>query len=98
MRDIPRGAEVTDDYGTLSPGEAFTCACGVPTCRGTVRPDDYERLTGAWDRAVAGAFVHLRAVEQPLWELVRERDAVSALLDAARPPPSGLVHQARASR
>ena len=64
VRDIPRGAEVTDDYGTLSPGEAFTCACGVPTCRRTVRPDDFERLTDAWDRAVAGAFVHLRAVGQ----------------------------------
>jgi hypothetical protein len=95
VRDIPVGGEVTDDYGTLSPGEAFQCACGAPTCRGTVRPDDYERLTGQWDGAVADAFARIREVEQPLWDLVRERDVVGALLDARKPPPSGRIHQAR---
>ena len=96
--DIPAGGEITDDYGTLSPGEAFACACGTPSCRGTVKPDDYVRLTDAWDRAVAGAFTYIRNVEQPLWELVRERDQMIALLDARKPPPSGRVHQARAPR
>jgi hypothetical protein len=98
MRDIPTGCEMTDDYGTLSPGEAFACACGAPSCRREVRPDDYERLTAAWDTAVAAAFPRIRAVPQPLWEVVRERDAVDALLDAGRPPPSGRVHQFRAPR
>ncbi|MGH7437982.1 MAG: SET domain-containing protein [Polyangiaceae bacterium] len=98
VRDIPAGGEITDDYGTLSPGEAFVCACGTPGCRGTVHPDDYVRLTDAWDRAVAGAFAFIRNVEQPLWELVRERDQVASLLDAGKPPPSGRVHQARAPR
>jgi hypothetical protein len=97
VRDIPRDGEVTDDYGTLSPVETFACACGAPTCRGTVRPDDYERLTGAWDRAVAEAFARIRDVEQPLWELVRERETVAALLDARKAPPSGRVHQVRAA-
>jgi hypothetical protein len=98
VRDIPVGGEVTDDYGTLSPGETFECACGAPSCRGQVRPDDHARLTDHWDQAVAGAFPRIRAVEQPLWELVREREAVDALLDAGRPPPSGKIHQFRATR
>jgi hypothetical protein len=98
VRDIPAGGEITDDYGTLSPSETFECACGTPSCRGTVNPDDYLRMTAEWDRAVAGAFVHIREVEQPLWDLVRERDQIAMLLDARRPPPSGLIHQARAPR
>jgi hypothetical protein len=98
VRDIPVGGEITDDYGTLSPAESFDCACGAPTCRRTVRPDDYERLTSLWDFAVAGAFARIRDVEQPLWELVRERETVGSLLDARKPPPSGRIHQARAPR
>jgi hypothetical protein len=98
VRDIPAGGELTDDYGTLSPGESFDCACGTPSCRRTVGPDDYVRLTEVWDGAVARAFPLLRDVEQPLWDVVRERDQVTALLDAGRPPPSGRVHQARAPR
>ncbi len=98
VRDIPQGGEITDDYGTLSPTESFRCACGAPSCRGTVEPDDYETLTAAWDTAVGAAFGCIRRVEQPLWELVREREAVSLLLDAGKPPPSGRIHQSRALR
>jgi hypothetical protein len=98
VRDIPAGAELTDDYGTLSPGEPFTCACGAPSCRGTVQPDDYARLTEPWDRAVANAFRRIGAVPQPLWALVREAAAVEALLAAGQSPPSGRIHQFRAPR
>jgi hypothetical protein len=98
VRDIPAGGEITDDYGTLSPNEPFECACEAPTCRKIVRPDDFERLTETWDRAVAAAFSRIRTVEQPLWELVSEREVVEALLDAGRPPPSGRIHQHRARR
>ena len=97
VRDIPTGGEVTDDYGTLSPNEAFKCACKTPSCRGFVQPDDHVRLTDVWDRAVAEAFRKIRTVEQPLWEIVRERQTVEALLDAERSPPSGRVHQFRAA-
>jgi uncharacterized protein len=98
VRDIPAGGEVTDDYGTLSPREPFECACGAPGCRRTILPDDYERLTAVWDRAVGEAFPRVRQVEQPLWDFVREREVVAALLDAGKPPPSGRIHQARAPR
>jgi hypothetical protein len=98
VRDIPALGEITDDYGTLSPTESFRCACGTRSCRGVVHPDDHLRLTAAWDQSVADAFARIREVEQPLWEVVRERGEVTALLDAGRPPPSGRIHQAHAPR
>jgi len=60
--------------------------------RGIVRPDDHERLTPVWDRAVAEAFPRIRVVDQPLWEVVRERQTVEALLASGQAPPSGRVH------
>lgn len=98
VRDIPAGGELTDDYGTLSPSEPFACACGTPSCRQTVQPDDHERLTEAWDGAVAAAFGHIRAVPQPLWPLLRDAATIEALLAAGQRPPSGRIHQFRAPR
>ena len=34
LRDIARGEEITDDYGTLNVEEGFACLCGAPNCRG----------------------------------------------------------------
>lgn len=92
VRDIPKGTELTDDYGTLGIEEPFHCMCGAPECRGTVRPDDFERLAGVWDEQVRSVFPLLRAHAQPLWELVREKEAVEAVLAGRLPLPSGRVH------
>ncbi len=46
-RDIAAGEEITYDYGTDSTDRdwGFKCSCGSPLCRGTLRRDDWTRLT-----------------------------------------------------
>ncbi|MFO0745366.1 MAG: SET domain-containing protein [Myxococcota bacterium] len=45
MRDIEPGEEICFDYATTdsSDYDEFQCACGTPSCRGTVRGDDWRR-------------------------------------------------------
>jgi hypothetical protein len=80
VRDIAAGEEITDDYGTLNPEEPFVCLCGFPDCREQVLPDDPERCGAEWDRLIAGAFPAIEKVDQPLWELVREKIAIRRVL------------------
>jgi uncharacterized protein len=44
MDDVAAGAELTTDYALFesSPDERLACACGTPTCRGTVSGDDWR--------------------------------------------------------
>lgn len=44
LRDIARGEELSYDYGIAESDPAYTlaCACGVSTCRGTVRGTDWQ--------------------------------------------------------
>jgi hypothetical protein len=93
VRDIFPGDEITDDYGTLNLEEDMTCHCGDPHCRGVLRPDDFLTYGERWDEIVAEAFSHLRNVEQPLWELVQEKELVAQVLAGAMPIPSCLVHR-----
>ena len=67
MRDIAAGEELTDDYGTLNPGEPFPCSCASERCRGHVLPDDMTRFADRWHAAAREAFFLIRAVPQPLW-------------------------------
>jgi hypothetical protein len=80
IRDIAAGEELTDDYGTLNPGEPFPCGCASPDCRGHVRPDDMTRFADRWDAAAREAFFLIRSVPQPLWEIVRDREQIEAAL------------------
>src|SRR6478672_3518065 len=48
VRDIAIGEELTDDYGTLNPTEPFPCQCGTAQCRGSVLPEDRQRLGTFW--------------------------------------------------
>jgi hypothetical protein len=92
VRDIEAGEEITDDYGTLNPEEPFPCLCGSPHCRGQVLPDDPERCRTAWDELVASAFPAILQVNQPLWELVREKDHVVRILAGEMRIPSVMSH------
>jgi len=92
LRDITRGEEITDDYGTLNVEEAFACLCGAPNCRGSVQPDDPLRYAEEWDSQIAAAFPAVSQVDQPLWELVREKTAVSRVLSGELRLPSVLTH------
>ena len=95
IRDIPAGTELTDDYGALSIEDPFVCACGAPGCRGTVLPDDGDRLGAAWDRSVAEAFPLVVKVEQPLWHLLKEKAEVEEIIAKNLPVPSWDVHYFR---
>ena len=98
IRDIQPGEEITDDYGTLNLEEPFECLCTASGCRGQVLPDDPVRHSPRWDQLVASAFPALGRVDQPLWELVREKDEVRQVLAGKHQLPSGLRHYLGANR
>lgn len=92
VRDIHPGEQITDDYGSLNVLTAFECACGTSACRGTVGPGDFDRLSGTWDALVAAAFPSVVTVDQPLWHLVTEREAIARIVADRLPVPSCRVH------
>lgn len=92
IRDIQPGEEITDDYGTLNLESEFECACGHGQCRGTVGPADFAHYSDHWDELVAAAFPLIGAMEQPLWDLVREQISIRAILAGESPIPSCRVH------
>lgn len=85
VRDIHPGEELTDDYATLNLELTFDCACGSPSCRGTITRDDCVALAASWDEQVREAYGFMRAVEQPFWELIPDRERVEAELDGRLP-------------
>jgi hypothetical protein len=85
VRDVAAGEELTDDYGTLNIDVAFSCRCGSPRCRKVIRPDDLLAYGDRWDALIADSFFRLSSVEQPLWELVREKDEVARALGRQAP-------------
>lgn len=88
VRDIEAGEELTDDYGTLNPGEPFPCGCASAECRGHVLPDDMLRFGNGWNAAARDAFFLIPTVPQPLWDVVRDRAEIeSALADPNRLRP-----------
>jgi uncharacterized protein len=98
VRDIPAGAEITDDYATLGGGDDFTCECGAAACRRRILHEDFDRLADAWDARVAAAFSDFGSVRQPLWELIRERAQVEDVLAGRQPLPSIRAHRPPAIR
>lgn len=92
VRDILPGEELTDDYGSLNASEPFACLCGEVSCRHWVGQGDFERYGPQWDALVGESFPDLGRVSQPLWELVREKDQVTAVLEGRLPLPSCLAH------
>jgi hypothetical protein len=92
VHDIAPGEEITDDYGTLNLEEPFPCHCSAEECRGQVLPDDPLRHAVEWDRRIAAAFPAIDRVDQPLWDLVREKIAVKRVLAGEIRLPSVLTH------
>lgn len=72
VRDIHVGEELTNDYGSLNILEPFQ-ACDEGTERKIVYPDDLARHYGEWDGKLEGAFTHMPVVEQPLRDLLSDR-------------------------
>lgn len=92
VRDIQAGEELTCEYGLLNLDSEMPCSCGASACRHTVRPDDHRRYLPDWDALVRGAFGDLQAVEQPLWDFLRQRDEIIAACLGKRDVPSCAVH------
>ena len=70
LRDIPSGEEITDDYGLFNISAPFAVSCGCSHCRHVVQASDIDRYADAWDAQVRDALPFVRAVSQPLWELI----------------------------
>jgi hypothetical protein len=86
VRDIRRGEELTDDYGSLNVDPGFeTCGCGAPACRRTIDPDDLVRYGEEWDTALREAVHLIPRVDQPLWFFVREKAELAEVF-AGRAP------------
>lgn len=92
VRDIAVGEQLTDDYGSLNVDYEFICRCGAPSCRRTIKATDAVRLADAWDREAAEAFLLAGTVPQPLWPLLKEREAIDRVLRGEMPVPSCRAH------
>lgn len=75
VRDIQPGEQLTNDYGSLNVMFVFDCYCGAAQCRRTIDPADIPRLAPAWKEQARQARAAIHDVPQPLWPLVREKDA-----------------------
>jgi hypothetical protein len=80
LRDIKKGEEITNDYGTLNIIEPFQCANGPKDNRDYVRPDDLTRYYEEWDHLIESAIVFAQSVDQPLQRFMNE-DQVQKLQD-----------------
>lgn len=65
IRDIKKGDEMTNDYGTLNVVEPFKCLKSSHT-REYVRPDDLLNFYPEWDKQVTLAMSKVKSVSQPL--------------------------------
>lgn len=65
IKDIKRGEEITNDYGTLNIIEPFECDDGTHK-RKLVRPDDLLHFHAEWDQLILSAMEYHAAVAQPL--------------------------------
>jgi uncharacterized protein len=64
IRDIKKGEEITNDYGTLNIIEPFKCAVGSE--REFVRPDDLKTFFAEWDLLIQDSMIFQPKVDQPL--------------------------------
>jgi hypothetical protein len=93
VRDIPPGAELTDDYRMLNKSLPCECACGSPQCHRRIRADDFLHHAPRWDDIVRAAFPSIADVEQPLWNIVKEKyEIAQALAEPHRIPPCRTNH------
>jgi hypothetical protein len=76
IKDIKKGDEITNDYGTFNIIEPFKCANG-PHQRETVKPDDLTRFYGEWDELVNEAMMFQNIVTQPLDKFLTDEQKIN---------------------
>lgn len=70
IKDIPRGTEITNDYGSLNIIEPFQCANDPKHERQFVCSDDLQRFYKTWDKLIESAFCNLSSATQPLFKFL----------------------------
>lgn len=65
IKDIKKGEELTNDYGTFNIIQPFECANG-PHEREFVKPDDLLHFHHVWDQMILAAMPYFSQVQQPL--------------------------------
>ena len=72
IRDIEKDEEMTCDYGLLNVEESMNLSCNRPSCRGVLRPTDFEAYCPDWDRKIKSALEHFPNIDQPLLPLIED--------------------------
>jgi len=94
VRDIPAGEQILSDYGTLNIEEPMKCECGAPSCRGVVKPSDFETYADEWDRQIRESFPMIGIVRQPLLAAFRmPAPEIARCVDDPSSIPSVLLHR-----
>jgi hypothetical protein len=90
LRDIKKGEELTNDYGTLNIIEPFQCANGPLAERDYVRPDDLTRYYQKWDQLIEAAIKFVDSVPQPLMKFIgdEQTEKLSHILQMKMELPS----------
>jgi len=92
VRDIHPGEQLTSDYGLFNMEIEFQCTCGGTGCRQTIRPTDPQVLHQNWDEKVRNVFDKINKLEQPLWEIVVDKESVINAIHNPENIPSCLNH------
>lgn len=90
LRDIKKGEEITNDYGTLNIIEPFQCANGPLNGRDFVRPDDLIHFHEHWDKQIAEAMKYIQDVPQPLEKFLttEQQEKIQFISQNKLPMPS----------
>lgn len=68
VRDIPEGAEITNDYSQfgLAQDEEFACSCGAKRCRTQIRSVEEEGHMDSCSHLIEETYPTILVVQQPL--------------------------------
>lgn len=93
VRDILPGEQLTGDYGAYNLERDLPCRCGASSCRGTVRNSDFDLFAPEWDAQLQRAVSRVDTVEQPLWDHVADKIALSAAAADPLTLPTCALHR-----
>ncbi len=71
IRDIAKGEEITNDYGTLNIYHEFAPFIEGGSSRESVYKDDLIKYHELWDDFLGEAIRYIPVVSQPLWEWIQ---------------------------
>lgn len=87
IRNIKKGEQITDEYGTFNLVRPMTLVCGEENCRKEIKPTDFDDYHQEWDKKIKKSIMKLFEVEQPLIPFV-DKNTRNELDDLFRNPKS----------